>query len=73
VDTTWALIAHERFASVDGNWGIFSPSNPLSLLPLKERSIIYAKAGKSFDLFKPEVSVSKCIEELSKGRLLQAP
>ncbi|MDR1307229.1 MAG: PHP domain-containing protein [Treponema sp.] len=70
VDTTWALIAHERLASVDGNWGIFSFSNPLSLLPLKERIILYAKTGRSFDLFKPEASVPKCIEELNKGRSL---
>ncbi|MDR2662785.1 MAG: PHP domain-containing protein [Treponema sp.] len=70
VDTTWALIAHERLASVDGNWGIFSQSNPLSLLPLQERIILYAKAGKSFDLFRPEASVPKCIEDLNKGRLI---
>ncbi|GHV85857.1 hypothetical protein AGMMS50230_14650 [Spirochaetia bacterium] len=67
LDTTWALIAHERFASVDSKWGLFSPANPLALLSLQERIILYAQAGKSLDLKHPEESVPACIEKLRRS------
>ncbi|MDR2073625.1 MAG: PHP domain-containing protein, partial [Spirochaetaceae bacterium] len=70
VDTTWALIAHERLASADSTWGIFSSANPFSSLSLGERIILYAKAGKSLDLYHPEESVPRLIEKLHKGRFL---
>jgi hypothetical protein len=67
LDTTWALIAHERFASVDGNWGIFSKNNPLISLSLQKRIILYAKAGKALDLHYPEESAAGRINDLRKG------
>ncbi|MCL1811937.1 MAG: PHP domain-containing protein [Treponema sp.] len=67
LDTTWALVAHERFASVDSNWGLFSKSNPLISLSLQKRIIIYAEAGKTLDLFHPEESAPNIIENLRKG------
>ncbi|MDR2211464.1 MAG: PHP domain-containing protein [Spirochaetaceae bacterium] len=69
VDTTWALIAHERLASVDSSWALFSSANPFYSLSLQERIILYARAGRSLDLYHPEESVPRLIEELLKGRL----
>ena len=67
LDTSWALIAHERMASVDGKWALFSPHNPLRSLSLQKRIILYSKAGKKLDLFHPEESALEIIEELRKG------
>ena len=68
LDTTWALIAHERLASVDSAWGLFSPNNPLYSLSLKKRIILYTEAGKMLDLHYPEESAPDIIEKLFKGR-----
>ena len=68
LDTTWALIAHERFASVDSNWGLFSKNNPLISLSLQKRIIIYARAGKALNLFHPEESAPDIINDLRKGQ-----
>jgi hypothetical protein len=47
IDTTWALIAHERLASLDPRKGLFSPENPLASEPLQHRFKHYAKLGKT--------------------------
>jgi len=70
LDTTWALIAHERLASVDGRFGLFSGLNPLSSLNLESRLAAYAKAGKNLDLFHPEESAASIAEEIFKGRFV---
>ncbi|MDR2471505.1 MAG: PHP domain-containing protein [Treponema sp.] len=69
VDTTWALIAHERLASADSRWSLFSPANPLASLSLEKRIILYAQAGKSLDLHRPEESVPALMKKLQNGRL----
>jgi hypothetical protein len=66
IDTTWALIAHERLSSVKGNFGLFSAGNPLAAAPLETRLSLYAKAGRDPDLRRPEENAEKII-----GRLLQ--
>jgi hypothetical protein len=63
-DTTWALIAHERLASVRPELGLFSQANPLAAKPLGERLARYAAAGRSLDLRKPEESAAKIAERL---------
>jgi hypothetical protein len=68
IDTTWALIAHERLASAEPSYGFFSRSNPLASLGLAERTAVYAAAGKALDLRRPEESVPGIIEDLRKGR-----
>ena len=68
LDTTWALIAHERLASADSNWGLFSKTNPLISLSLQKRIILYAEAGKALDLHHPEESAVKIIEDLRKDQ-----
>ncbi|MDR1411480.1 MAG: PHP domain-containing protein [Spirochaetaceae bacterium] len=49
VDTTWALIAHERLASADPCLALFSPENPFAAEPLERRLEIYAEKGKKLD------------------------
>jgi len=66
LDTTWALIAHERLASINSTWGLFSPRNPLHSLSLQKRIILYAKAGKTLDLHHPEASAHSLLEGLKR-------
>ena len=59
LDTTWALIAHERLASADARFGLFSPDNPLAGESLSQRLAAYAAAGKKLDLFHPDESAAE--------------
>jgi hypothetical protein len=70
LDTTWALIAHERLASVDKRFGLFSPENPLAAENLTRRLAAYAACGRRLDLFHPEESAAAMTAEIEKGRLL---
>jgi hypothetical protein len=54
LDTTWALIAHERLSSADERFGLFSPNNPLAGENLSSRIAAYAAAGKKLDLLHQE-------------------
>jgi hypothetical protein len=67
VDTTWALIAHERLASVNPGLGLFSPANPLAAKPLEERLARYAAAGRALDPQRPEDSAVE-IAEIAENR-----
>ena len=67
LDTTWALIAHERLASHEERYGLFSEGNPLSSMDLKERIALYASFGKRFDLHRPEESAMEISREIEKG------
>ncbi len=49
IDTTWALIAHEKLADADEGLGLFHPGNPLVRTPLADRIRAYAEVGKSLD------------------------
>ncbi|GHV88780.1 hypothetical protein AGMMS50267_11400 [Spirochaetia bacterium] len=66
--TTWALIAHERLASVDSRFALFSPDNPLAMLPLQKRLAAYTLAGKDLDMKHPEASVPGILKKLQEGR-----
>jgi hypothetical protein len=70
VDSTWALIAHERLASVDKRFGLCSPENPLAAESLAARLAAYAACGKRLDLFHPEESAAAIAAEIHKGRLV---
>jgi hypothetical protein len=59
LDTTWALIAHERLATVDPRFGLFSPDNPLAGTDLSRRLAVYAGFGKKFDLHRPDESAAE--------------
>ncbi|MDR2784506.1 MAG: PHP domain-containing protein [Treponema sp.] len=66
VDTTWALIAHERLAAADPRLGLFSPENPFSAQTLERRLEIYAEKGKKFDLHKSDESAFTMAREILK-------
>jgi hypothetical protein len=70
VDTTWALIAHERLGSADPSYALFSPQNPLRSLPLQQRLSLYAAAGKDLDPGRPEASIPAIIKKIQEGRYL---
>jgi hypothetical protein len=70
LDTTWALIAHERLASIDKRYGLFSEGNPLGSLTLAERLAAYAGYGKKLDLRHPEESAAVIAAEIGKGRFV---
>jgi hypothetical protein len=67
LDTTWALIAHERLASIDRRFGLFSRENPLAGLSLTRRLDSYAAFGKRLDLFHPEESAVGLALEIGRG------
>jgi hypothetical protein len=68
VDTTWALIAHERLASIDPGLDLFSEKNPLAAAPLPARLSAYAKAGRALDKRRPEESAAAVAQHLRNGR-----
>jgi hypothetical protein len=70
IDTTWALVAHERLASVDERYGLFSEDNPLASQDLAARLAIYANAGKKFDLRHPDESAAEIAAEIDKGIII---
>ena len=53
-EATWALIAHEKLATVDAKYAMFNEDNPYAALPLKERVAKYAEIGRQIDNSKPE-------------------
>jgi hypothetical protein len=67
VDTTWALIAHERLGSTDPSFALFSPQNPLQHLSLAQRLSVYAAAGKDLDPKHPEASAPEIIKKIKAG------
>lgn len=54
IDSTWALIAHEKLAAAEPRYALFSPDNPLAGLPLEERIDRYAAWGRRMDRGNPE-------------------
>jgi hypothetical protein len=67
VDTTWALIAHERLASINKRFGLFSRDNPLAGVSLSERIDSYAAFGKRLNLFRPDESAAALALEMESG------
>jgi hypothetical protein len=66
VDTTWALIAHERLATADPRLALFSPENPFSGEPLERRLEIYAEKGRKLDPRKSDESAFVMAREMLK-------
>ena len=63
IDTTWALIAHERLTSIDKHYNLFSEDNPLASESLSERLNSYAAIGKKLDLHHPEESAVELMKD----------
>jgi hypothetical protein len=70
LDTTWALIAHERLSSLDAELGLFCPRNPLAGASLPARIEAYARAGKNLDLRRPEESALEIAKNIRQGEYL---
>lgn len=51
--STWALIAHEKLASIQPELGFFHPANPLASSSLADRTAAYAKVGAAMDPKRP--------------------
>ncbi|MCL2214289.1 MAG: PHP domain-containing protein [Treponema sp.] len=69
VDTTWAVIAHERLSSINTRYGIFSADNPLASLDLNERLAAFAFFGKKLNMYNPDESAAQTACEIDKGNL----
>ncbi len=54
LDSTWALVAHEKLSGLDKALGLFSSQDPLAALPLAERIDRYAEVGRNLDPCNPE-------------------
>ena len=54
IDSTWALIAHEKLSSKDEALSLFSSKNPMANLPLQERIEFYNKIGRDIDKRNPD-------------------
>jgi hypothetical protein len=67
VDTTWALVAHERLSSLDPRLGLFEAANPLAGEGLAARLAAYARAGRALDPKNPD-SAGEVAARLEKDR-----
>ncbi len=56
-EATWALIAHEKLATANPDYALFSARNPLAGLPLNERIRRYARVGARIDSRTPERAI----------------
>jgi len=54
IDTTWALIAHEKLANLNPCYALFHKQNPLKNRSLSDRLKLYSSIGKRIDPFHPE-------------------
>jgi hypothetical protein len=53
VDAAWALVAHEKLATVDASLGLFHPKNPYAHTSLDERLARYSSLGRKMDSHHP--------------------
>lgn len=65
-ESTWALIAHEKLASCNENYGLFAGDNPYGALPLPQRIKAYSAIGQQIDRTRPE----KACELVDSGHAL---
>lgn len=71
LDTTWALIAHERLATVSERYALFSKKNPLASMDLAERITVYAGIGKRLNLHNSEESAADLAKEIDNGEVFK--
>ena len=67
IGATWALIAHEKLASLEVRYSLFHPANPYADIPLAERLKVYAKVGAALDPSHPENAL-KVASQLFPGK-----
>lgn len=56
IDSTWALIAHEKLTELDSKYSLFSDKNPLSGFSLEKRIVLYSKAGRKLNPEDPQLT-----------------
>ncbi|MDA3810207.1 MAG: PHP domain-containing protein, partial [Spirochaetaceae bacterium] len=66
IDSTWALIAHEKLTGEDRKYSLFSEDNGLFSLSLDKRIFLYSKAGQHLDPSDPRLTEE--IKEILKKR-----
>ena len=59
IDTTWALVAHEKLSGLNKSYGLFNPKDPFAAESLSECIARYAKIGRGIDRKDPESYVRK--------------
>ena len=65
IDSTWALIAHEKLTGKDESLSLFSRKNPMANSSLQERIAFYNILGRDIDKRNPEkldVQIKKVYE-----------
>jgi hypothetical protein len=65
IDSTWALIAHEKLTAINEKYSLFSSENDLSELPLEKRISLYSKAGRMLNPEDPRLN-EEIVEILKK-------
>lgn len=68
IESTWALIAHEKLTALDGKYSLFSNRNELADLSLDKRIFLYSKAGRLLDPVDPRLT-EEIIELLKKENI----
>jgi hypothetical protein len=58
IGATWALIAHEKLATLDARLGLFAPGNPLAGAPLSRRIEVYSHIGAALEPKTPEQALA---------------
>ena len=69
IDSTWALIAHEKLTAIDQKFSLFSKENELASLSLDRRIFLYSKAGQLLDPSNP--GLTDIIKEILKKENIQ--
>jgi hypothetical protein len=67
VDTTWALVAHEKLASADPDLALFARGNPFAGDPLPKRLARYSEIGRRIDSRRPEDAIDLLDRNECKG------
>lgn len=49
IESTWALIAHEKLSHIDDSYGLFSAGSPFAAESLEDRIARYAAIGRAID------------------------
>ncbi len=59
IDSAWALVAHEKLASVDPVYGLFHPENPYREESLNQRIARYAAIARKSDVHHPYAMIEE--------------
>ncbi|AEJ61609.1 hypothetical protein Spith_1345 [Spirochaeta thermophila DSM 6578] len=66
IDTTWALVGHQRVADLDPSYGLFSSGGPFSRLPFGRRIEAYARVGREAVGLRSGEDVAALVEKMKR-------